>query len=101
MLIPDSDHILNERSDSSKMDSQFGFDNGVDNPPTSVLFGPNFMASKLYQLSPLEDLTLAITLVGHVGIFNDEVTNEKHGLVHRVYILCGKDNALEETSKSG
>ncbi|XVE82724.1 hypothetical protein DITRI_Ditri16bG0029100 [Diplodiscus trichospermus] len=42
-----------EGLDSDKfMDSQFGSINGE--PATSVLFGPNFMASKLYQLSPPE-----------------------------------------------
>lgn len=41
--------------DSDKaMDTQFGFHNGLDEPPTSACLGPNFMASKFYQLSPPE-----------------------------------------------
>ncbi|XWS33674.1 hypothetical protein CRYUN_Cryun22dG0103000 [Craigia yunnanensis] len=65
---------------------KFGFHNGMDEPATSLLFGTNFMASKLYQLSPPEDLTLALTLARHVGVYKDEgsikataVTKEKYG----------------------
>lgn len=36
------------------MDTTFTFDDGPQNPPTSVLFGPKFMATKIYQLSPPE-----------------------------------------------
>ncbi|EOX91291.1 hypothetical protein QUC31_003035 [Theobroma cacao] len=95
---------VNERLDSDKfMDAQFGFHNGLDEPATSLLFGPNFMASKLYQLSPPEDLTLALTLARHVGFHKDEesfkataVTKEKYGSVRRVYIVCNKDNIIRE-----
>ncbi|XP_022751314.1 salicylic acid-binding protein 2-like [Durio zibethinus] len=94
----------NERLDSDKyMDTQFGFHNGMHEPATSVLFGPNFMASKLYQLSLPQDLTLALTLVRHVGVYKDErsiqataVTKEEYGLVPRVYIVCNKDNIIKE-----
>ncbi|KAA3461248.1 methylesterase 10 [Gossypium australe] len=76
---------LNERLSPDKtMDSQFLFRNGLDKPPTS-------------------DLTLALTLVRHVGVFNDEesvkavaVTKEKYGTVPRVYVVCGKDNVIKE-----
>ncbi|CAI0553899.1 unnamed protein product [Linum tenue] len=36
------------------MDSHFSFHNGPENPPTSMLFGPKLMSTKLYQLSPPE-----------------------------------------------
>ncbi|XWS33669.1 hypothetical protein CRYUN_Cryun22dG0102500 [Craigia yunnanensis] len=39
----------------------------------------------------------------HVGVYKDEgsikataVTKEKYGLVHRVYIVCNKDNLIKE-----
>ncbi|XWS33667.1 hypothetical protein CRYUN_Cryun22dG0102300 [Craigia yunnanensis] len=74
------------------MDTQFGFHNVLDEPATSLLFGTNFM-----------DLTLALTLARHVGVYKDEgsikataVTKEKYGLVHRVYIVCNKDNVSKE-----
>ena len=38
----------------SYMDSKYIYDNGPNNLPTAELFGPNFLASKLYQLSPPE-----------------------------------------------
>ncbi|XVF15630.1 hypothetical protein REPUB_Repub09cG0170800 [Reevesia pubescens] len=85
------------------MDAQFGFHDGLDEPATSMVFGPNFMAAKLYQLSPPEDLTLAITLARHVGFYKDEgsskataVTKERYGSVRRVYIMCDKDNIIKE-----
>ncbi|KAG2724581.1 hypothetical protein I3760_01G024700 [Carya illinoinensis] len=44
---------FNRRLDSY-MDTQFTFDQGENNPPTSLLWGPNVMASQFYQLSPPE-----------------------------------------------
>ncbi|XP_022741115.1 methylesterase 10-like [Durio zibethinus] len=95
---------LIERMDSDKlMDTHFAFLNGMDEPATSILLGPNFMASKLYQLSPPEDLTLALTLARHDVVYKDEesmkataVTKEKYGSVRRVYIVCNKDNVMKE-----
>ncbi|KAE8703785.1 Detected protein of confused Function [Hibiscus syriacus] len=95
---------FNKTMDSDKtMDTEYVFPNGRGKPPTSGLFGPNFLATKLYQLSPRQDLALALTLVRHVGIFLDEesieavgVTKEKYGSVHRVFIVCCKDYAIKE-----
>ncbi|XP_065623259.1 methyl jasmonate esterase 1 [Quercus suber] len=88
----------------SLMDSQFTFDQGPNNPPTTGLLGPNLMASKSYQLSPPEDLTLAMSLVrpfrlyGHdaLSLKEAELTKEKYGSVHRVYIVCDQDSAIKE-----
>ncbi|KAK8606813.1 hypothetical protein V6N13_052570 [Hibiscus sabdariffa] len=95
---------FNETLGSDKtMDTQYVFSNGIDKPPTSGLLGPNFMATKFYQLSPPEDLALALTLVRHVGLFQDEesikalaVTKEKYGSVRRVFVVCGKDYIVKE-----
>lgn len=38
----------------SYMDPEYAYDDGPEKPPTTLLFGYNFMASKLYQLSPPE-----------------------------------------------
>ncbi|XP_039003752.1 salicylic acid-binding protein 2-like [Hibiscus syriacus] len=89
--------------DSDKtMDTAYVFPNGTDKPPSGLL-GPNFMATKLYQLSPPEDLALALTWVRHVGLFRDEesikavaVTKEKYGSVHRVFVVCCKDHVIKE-----
>ncbi|KAF7848962.1 hypothetical protein BT93_L1389 [Corymbia citriodora subsp. variegata] len=88
----------------SYMDTEYAFDDGPEKPPTTLLFGYNFMASKLYQLSPTEDLTLASYLARPIRLFSDEsrlkaeqkVTAAKYGLVHRVYIVCDQDQVIKE-----
>ncbi|CAI0429579.1 unnamed protein product [Linum tenue] len=47
------------------------FHDGPENPPTSMLFGPKAMATKLYQLSPPEDLALGMMLVRPCPLFKD------------------------------
>ncbi|XP_031265191.1 polyneuridine-aldehyde esterase-like [Pistacia vera] len=93
----------NRRMDSY-MDSTYTFEDGPNNEPTSVLFGPNFMASKLYQLSPPEDLTLAVLLARPHPMFKDvalpnevvAVSKERYGSIDRVYIVCDQDNIMKE-----
>ncbi|PIN16135.1 putative hydrolase/acyltransferase (alpha/beta hydrolase superfamily) [Handroanthus impetiginosus] len=92
-----------QRQVDSYMDSQFEFANGVDKPPSSIVFGPEFMASHLYQLSPPEDLTLATLLVRPVGSYGEanlskEITlsKENYGTVRRVYVVCERDNILKK-----
>ncbi|XP_030973361.1 salicylic acid-binding protein 2-like [Quercus lobata] len=92
------------RKSDLPMDSQFTFDQGPNNPPTTMLFGSNLMASKLYQLSPPEDLALAMSLVrpsrlyGHDALLlkEPELTKEKCGSVRKVYIVCDQDNSIKE-----
>ncbi|XP_057961792.1 methyl jasmonate esterase 1-like [Malania oleifera] len=84
------------------MDNQFGFDDDPHNPPTSILFGPDFLSSKLYHLSPPEDLTLAKMLVRPERLYGAEVaeemalTEEKYGSVRRVFVVCEEDKVLKE-----
>ncbi|XVF17753.1 hypothetical protein REPUB_Repub10bG0150800 [Reevesia pubescens] len=83
----------------SFMDTKYTFDNGPDKPPTSLLFGHDFMSSKIYQLSPPEDLTLATMLARpFVAASTEEIvlTREKYGSVRRVYIVCNKDKVTDE-----
>ncbi|KAG6666356.1 methylesterase 10-like [Carya illinoinensis] len=94
---------FNQRLDSY-MDTQFTFDEGENNPPTSLLWGRNFTATQFYQLSPPEDLTLAMSLVRPFRLYGDTSTlqkeanlsREKYGKVPRVYIICEKDNVIKE-----
>ncbi|KAF5961243.1 hypothetical protein HYC85_002452 [Camellia sinensis] len=44
----------------SFMDCQHKFDNGLDKPPTSLIFGPKFLSSKLYNLSTPEKCLRAL-----------------------------------------
>ncbi|KAL1821628.1 hypothetical protein ACET3Z_016497 [Daucus carota] len=87
-------------------DSKFMFEEGPDS--SSVLFGPNFMKCALYQLSPPEDLTLAMSLLRPFPIFRDdlsqkeaELTDRNYGSTRRVYIVCKEDLIItEETQKA-
>ncbi|KAK4269859.1 hypothetical protein QN277_022961 [Acacia crassicarpa] len=98
--------ILSEisRRNASSMDTQFFFGDGPTKPPTATLFGPKFMATRMYQLSPLEDVTLALTLVRPVPIYNDvallaketTVTSSRNGRVPKIYIISKDDDSLTE-----
>ncbi|KAK4416245.1 Salicylic acid-binding protein 2 [Sesamum alatum] len=86
----------------SYMDSQYSFGNGDDKPPTSFLFGPNFMASHLYQLSPPEDWTLGTSLMRPMSQFTGfdlskevALSKENYGLVCRVYVVCDQDKGMK------
>ncbi|KAK3223006.1 hypothetical protein Dsin_010031 [Dipteronia sinensis] len=94
---------MSKRRLDSYMDTVFTFGNGPNNQPTSLLIGLDIMLSKLYQLSPAEDLTLAGLLTRPLPLYNDEAMNEamaltkdKYGSVHRVFIVCDRDNILKE-----
>ncbi|XP_057963267.1 methylesterase 10 [Malania oleifera] len=86
----------------SLMDSQFFFDGGMEKPPTSVKFGPNYMTAKVYQHCPPEDLELAKTLIRPNGLFVEDLTREsllteeKFGSVDRVFVMCGGDEVMGE-----
>ncbi|BFG38977.1 hypothetical protein CerSpe_252510 [Prunus speciosa] len=51
-----------------------------------------------YQLSPPEDLALALSLLRYFPLFDVEIklTKEKYGLVCRVYIVCDQDLGIGE-----
>ncbi|ESQ47002.1 hypothetical protein EUTSA_v10027888mg [Eutrema salsugineum] len=73
----------------------------------TVLFGPKFMAKKLYQLSPIQDLELAKLLVrANPALATDNLagtksfTEEGYGSVTRIYIVCGEDNLVREEYQS-
>ncbi|CAK9185441.1 unnamed protein product [Ilex paraguariensis] len=87
----------------SYMDCKFTFDQGPDKPPTSLLFGPEFLSTKLYQLSPPEDLSLATLLMRPFSIYDEIelaresiVTKEKFGSVPRVYFVGDQDKVIKE-----
>ncbi|KAF8041280.1 hypothetical protein BT93_A0023 [Corymbia citriodora subsp. variegata] len=83
---------------------QYRFDDGPDKPPTYILFEDDFLASKLYQLSPPEDVTLASYLKRPFPLYPDQiktkeemaVTKGRFGLVRRVYIVCDQDLLMME-----
>ncbi|XP_073152492.1 methyl jasmonate esterase 1-like [Henckelia pumila] len=93
-----------DRQMETFLDSQVSFSNGEDKPPTSFLFGPKFLSTHLYQLSPPEDLTLAISLVRPIGRYQDapdlleetRLSEEYYGSVRRVYVVCEQDYVLRK-----
>ncbi|KAJ8763480.1 hypothetical protein K2173_002363 [Erythroxylum novogranatense] len=91
------------RSAGSLMDSRYTYDNGTNNAPTTLILGPMLLKSRLYQLSPIEDWTLATTLVRPLRLFTEEdlsrklvLTSEKYGSVRRVFIISEKDKLAKK-----
>ncbi|KAL6619368.1 hypothetical protein ACP70R_034507 [Stipagrostis hirtigluma subsp. patula] len=68
-------------------------------PGHPVIFGPNFMAERLYQLSPPEDLTLALSLIRPANRFNEDplmreeklLTEEGYGSARRMFVVVEDD----------
>ncbi|WOH10066.1 hypothetical protein DCAR_0729527 [Daucus carota subsp. sativus] len=82
-------------------DEIFKFDQILDKG--TYIFTPQALASKLYQLSPTQDLTLATLLVrphpSETDISAPEVlrvSKEKYGSVRRVYVVADQDIILPE-----
>ncbi|KAL3616476.1 Salicylic acid-binding protein 2 [Castilleja foliolosa] len=69
-------------------------------PSTAFLFGPNFISSKLYNLSSDEDVALAMMLRRPSSRFAEDLSkkspfsNERFGSVKRVYIMCTHDKGM-------
>ncbi|GER25106.1 methyl jasmonate esterase [Striga asiatica] len=86
----------------SPMDNEYAYCQGKDKPPTSYRFGPKFLASTMYQLSPPEDLTLATLLMRPSPLFVDfhrpseetALTRENYGSIPRVYVVCDEDKLM-------
>ncbi|XP_060168295.1 methyl jasmonate esterase 1-like [Lycium barbarum] len=101
----DAATIFNESSSGaiSQLDNRLTFDNGPTNPPTTFSFGPKYLASYLYPLSPIQDLALATTVVRPIYLFSlDDISKEivlsskKYGSVRRAYIVVAEDKVLRK-----
>ncbi|XP_050363046.1 methyl jasmonate esterase 1-like [Argentina anserina] len=97
------DEYFKRTSAESFLDNQFTFDRNTENPEiTSVLFGPKYMAAKLYSSCKSEDLELAKLLIRPSGMFIEELskkcllTEAKFGTVKRVYVVCEEDEVIKE-----
>ncbi|XP_044351720.1 probable esterase PIR7A [Triticum aestivum] len=96
-----SEQFAQERGPGFFMDSVIETTSGDDpqRPCKTFLLGPEYMAQRLYQLSPPEDLTLATMLVRPSRQFVDDaamsgegvLTAERYGAVSRVYVLAEED----------
>ncbi|XP_068317008.1 methyl jasmonate esterase 1-like [Pyrus communis] len=86
------------RRQDSLLDSRYTYDQGPSNPPTTLIFGPLYLKSRVYQLSPIEDVALGSMLIRPLRLFSEEdlskklkLTNENYGSVNRVYVLSEGD----------
>ncbi|KAI8030236.1 Salicylic acid-binding protein 2 [Camellia lanceoleosa] len=86
----------------SWLDTKFESYGTPEMPLTSMLFGPKFLASKLYQLCPIQDFTLATMLVRPGSLFLEDLahannfSNEGYGSVARVFVVCNEDYTIPE-----
>ncbi|XP_031095638.1 salicylic acid-binding protein 2-like [Ipomoea triloba] len=82
------------------LDTQFLSCGTPEDPLTSVVFGPQFMSKKLYQMCSPEDIALGGLLIRPSSYFTEDLpkvkkfTNEGYGSVKRVYIICSEDQAI-------
>lgn len=108
MPSPDLSYLSLLQENTQRIDSSLDTKIMLDDSPNdkrngSMLFGPQFLATKLYQLSPPEDLSLALSLLRPARSYGDEellqektkVTKDNHGTVAKVFIVCQQDKVLE------
>ncbi|XP_027337825.1 probable esterase PIR7A [Abrus precatorius] len=97
--------LKEQRRLGSVLDIQYFILNGTNNSPILSSLGVEFLTSRLYQLSPPQDLTLGLSLVRPLPPFANDVkllaeqtavTNKKNGRVPKVFIISEKDNLLNE-----
>ncbi|XP_052191761.1 methyl jasmonate esterase 1-like [Diospyros lotus] len=87
----------------STLDSRFIYGDGPNRPATGFVFGPLYLAEKVYQLSRVEDVALATVLVRPQRLYGLEnmseelvFTAEKYGSVRRVFIVSEKDEVAKK-----
>ncbi|KAJ4714963.1 Salicylic acid-binding protein 2 [Melia azedarach] len=86
----------------SLLDCKLEFDQGLENPPTSGFFGPEYLKSMVYSNCQLEDVELARMLVRPTGLFFEDLSKEslltkvKSGTVDRVFVICPEDKVMNE-----
>ncbi|XP_052195114.1 salicylic acid-binding protein 2-like [Diospyros lotus] len=82
------------------LDTKFESYGTPEKPLTSMFFGPKCLASSLYQLCSIEDLTLAKMLVRPGSLFledlasSNNLSTEGFGSVRRVFVVCDEDKAI-------
>ncbi|ONH96627.1 hypothetical protein PRUPE_7G142200 [Prunus persica] len=108
-FVPDTthqpSHVLDQYNQNTPaeawLDTQFTNYGSAEEPLVSMHFGPEFLA-KLYQLSPIEDLELAKSLVRVGSLFLQDLSKMKkfsnvgYGRVPRVYVVCSEDKGIPE-----
>ncbi|GAV89049.1 Abhydrolase_6 domain-containing protein [Cephalotus follicularis] len=104
-LMPDTTHqpsyVLDQYFERSPpdwyLDSQFAPYSSTQKHLETFSIGPKYVASRLYQLSPIEDLELSKTLTRPGSIFLHDLSTTKsfsnagYGSIARVFIVCNED----------
>ncbi|XP_039056945.1 methylesterase 10-like [Hibiscus syriacus] len=99
----DNRAVLQKNFIGANMDSHLWFDDGPENPPTRTIFGPKYIAARVYQLPPKEDRELAIALSRRGKFFMKDLSNESlltkenFGSANRVYIVRKYDLLIKES----
>ncbi|OMO56783.1 hypothetical protein CCACVL1_26298 [Corchorus capsularis] len=94
------DKSLEASSEEDWQDSQIVTMGRPSEPLIVTTFGPKLLASNFYQLSPVEDLELAKTLVRPGSIFQHDLSKAKnfseegYGSVTRVFVVCDEEMAM-------
>lgn len=84
------------------LDTEFAPYSSSQEHMMTMFFGPKFLSDKLYQLSPLEDLELAKTMVRPGSLFLHDLSKankfsgEGYGSVARAYVVCKDDIGIPE-----
>ncbi|KAF3667800.1 putative receptor protein kinase TMK1-like [Capsicum annuum] len=86
-----------------ELDNRVTYDNGPENPPTTLVLGPKFMATNLYHLSPIKDLTMATKLVCPLYLYPVEdiskeivLSKKRYGSIRRVFIVAAESKAFKK-----
>ncbi|KAG5606440.1 hypothetical protein H5410_027932 [Solanum commersonii] len=79
------------------------YHNGSTNPPTTLVLDPKYLATSVYQLSPITDLELATTLVRPFYLYSAEdvskeivLSSKRYGSVRRVFIVATENEHLKK-----
>ncbi|XP_020534997.1 salicylic acid-binding protein 2-like, partial [Jatropha curcas] len=86
-----------------ELDNSYTYDDGPRNPPATVALGPIFLKNTVYQFSPIEDWTLATSLVRPRRLFSEQdmskelmLTWKNYGSVRKVFIISEQDMIIKK-----
>ncbi|KAG2603186.1 probable esterase PIR7A [Panicum virgatum] len=87
-----------QRPEDFYMDCKIETSGDPEHPVETLQFGPRYLEQRLYQLSPPEDLTLAMAAVRPSRWFREDaemngavLTAERYGAVRRVCVVAEED----------
>lgn len=97
-------YVLEQNGNAPKeywLDTEFSTClNSKGGPLETILFGPEFLRSTLYQHCSDEDYTLGTMLRRPASLFIEDLSNMKNfseegfGSVEKVYVVCGEDKII-------